>query len=138
MMRLNALLAGVALGAALTVPGHAAPESAAVRTGGVGLEERAALDSVRDGYNLRVAFAEVDGEFVADVEVRLSAAGGEPVYYSGTTDGPFLFARLDPGKYRLEARYAGLTQVRTLTVGAAQAQPYIYVRWPAVQAGEHG
>jgi hypothetical protein len=139
-MRLMALLTSVAIGIAPTALGHAAPDSIAVETGGVGLEERAALDAVRDRYNLRVAFAKADGEYVADVEVRLSAADEKGVYYSGRTDGPYLFARLDPGRYRLEATYAGVTQVRTLTVSAAQPQPYVYVRWPdsAARAGGPG
>jgi hypothetical protein len=140
MLKLTALLASVVIGTALPALGHAAPDSISVETGGVGLEERAALDAVRDRYNLRVAFAKADGEYVADVEVRLSAADGKGVYYSGRTDGPYLFARLDPGRYRLEATYAGVTQVRTLTVSAAQSQPYVYVRWPdsAARAGGRG
>jgi hypothetical protein len=61
--------------------------------------------------------------------VRLTAADGKDVY-SGNTDGPWLFARLQPGKYRLEAAFGGDTQVRTLAVGAHQAAPLIVLHWP--------
>jgi len=140
MNQVKALLASVALGAAVPALGHSAPDGVSVETGGVGLEERAALDALRDRYNLRVAFAEADGEYVAGVEVQLSAADGKRMYYAGRTDGPYLFARLEPGRYRLEAKYAGMTQVRTLQVGPAQPQPYLYVRWPdgAASAGGRG
>jgi hypothetical protein len=106
-----------------------AGSEATVRTGGVGLDEREALDAERDRYNLRLAFAERNGSYLADIAVRLTAADGRDVY-SGNTDGPWLFARLKPGKYRLEAVVAGDKQVRTLTVGARQAAPLIVLHWP--------
>jgi hypothetical protein len=96
---------------------------------GVGIEEREALDAQRDRYNLRLAFAEKNGSYIADVAVRLSTADGREVY-SGTTDGAWLFARVQPGKYRLEADYAGGKQTRNLTVGARQAAPLIVLHWP--------
>ncbi len=103
---------------------------ATVRSGGVGIEEREALDAERDRYNLRLAFAEKSGSYLADVAVRLSAADGREIY-SGNTDGPWLFARLKPGKYRLEADVEGHKQVRNLTVGAHQAARLIVLHWPA-------
>lgn len=96
---------------------------------GVGLEEREALNAERDRYNLRLAFAEKDGSYLADIAVRLSTADGKDVY-NGSSDGPWLFARLQPGKYRLEADYGGDKQVRILAVGAHQAAPLIVLHWP--------
>ncbi len=130
--------AGLALVAALAAPAHSAQEQIAIRSGGIGLEERAALEAQRDRYNLRIAFAEANGDYISDVEVRLSAEARGTVHYAGETRGPFLFARLEPGRYRLEATYAGQTQVRSLTVGPEQPQPYIYVRWPDAAAGSGG
>lgn len=130
-MRAQMLSATAMLLAALSF--HASAQNAGgeagVRTGGVGIEEREALDAQRDRYNLRLAFAEKNGSYIADVAVRLSTADGREVY-SGTTDGPWLFARVQPGKYRLEADYAGGKQTRNLTVGARQAAPLIVLHWP--------
>jgi hypothetical protein len=130
-MRAQLLSMAAMLLAALSF--HASAQNAAgeasVRTGGVGIEEREALDAQRDRYNLRLAFAEKNGSYIADVAVRLSTADGREVY-SGTTDGPWLFAHVQPGKYRLEAEYAGDKQARSLTVGARQAAPLIVLHWP--------
>ena len=105
-----------------------------VRTGGISLEERAAFDAMRKDYNLRVAFVQADGDYVADVGVRLDSPDGRRVYYEGRTDGPFLFASLAPGSYRLEARYAGRVQERIISVGPSQPQPYLYFRWRESEA----
>lgn len=140
MTKPGAHRAGLVLAAALAATAHAAPDAAPVATGGIGLEERAALDAVRERYNLRIAFAEADGDYVAGVRVTLSAAADGTVHYAGETEGPFLFVRLAPGRYRMQASYAGLAQERLLEVGASQPQPYVYVRWPdgAAPAGGRG
>jgi len=105
-----------------------AGSEATVRTGGVGIDERQALDAERDRYNLRVAFAEKNGAYLSDIAVRLSTADGKEIY-RGNTDGPWLFASLKPGKYRLEADNAGNKQARTITVGAHQAAHLIVLHW---------
>lgn len=135
MTKSQALLAAIAI-ATLSTPGIAqrVPDDVTVRSGGIGLEERAALDAERSRYNLRLAFAESDGDYVADVHVRLARLDGGTLY-EGESEGPFLFARLPPGRYRLEAAYDGITQVRTLDVGPAQTQPLVYLRWPAGASG---
>ena len=130
-MKARLMLVAVVLSAALPsyASAQASADEAAVRTGGVGLEEREALNAERDRYNLRLAFAEKDGSYLADIAVRLSTADGKDVY-NGSSDGPWLFARLQPGKYRLEADYGGDKQVRILAVGAHQAAPLIVLHWP--------
>ena len=130
MKKPQTLLATLALAALCTTAAAQRPPEVAVRTGGVGAEERAALEAERARYNLRLAFAESDGEYVADVHVRLTRLDGG-VVYEGDSEGPFLFARLPTGRYRLEAEYAGMTQMRTLDVAARQTQPLVYLHWPA-------
>jgi hypothetical protein len=134
MKKPHALLVTIALAAsaafAAPVAAQRPPGGVVVRSGGVGVEDRAALEAQRARYNLRLAFAESDGGYVAEVHVRLTRPDGRTVY-EGESDGPFLFAHLPPGRYRLEAEYGGITQVRTLDVGAAQAQPLVYLHWAA-------
>jgi hypothetical protein len=134
LRKISLLLTAVAI-CALAISAGAEPRrDVEIRTGGVGLDERAAFDAERGRYNLRVAFVENDGDYVASVAVRLSSPDDRTVYYEGRTEGPFLFAGLEPGPYRLEARYEGLVQVRALNVGADQPQPYLYLRWPQGEA----
>jgi hypothetical protein len=135
MSKLQGLLATIAITALCApVAAQRPPGDVVVRSGGVGVEERAALEAERARYNLRLAFAESDGVYVADVHVRLTGNDGR-VVYEGDSEGPFLFARLPAGRYRLEAEYGGMTQVRTLDVGAAQAQPLVHLHWPAGVSG---
>ncbi len=124
-----AITAFAAAALSATAEAQRSGDDLVVVTGGVGVEERTALDAERDRYNLRLAFAEKSGQYVAAVRVRLTTADGREVY-AGETEGPFMLARLAPGRYRLEAEYQGARQARTLTVGAAQREPFIYLRWP--------
>jgi len=125
-----AITAFAAAALSATAEAQRSGDDLVVVTGGVGVEERTALDAERDRYNLRLAFAEKSGEYVAAVQVRLTTADGREVY-AGETEGPFMLARLPPGRYRLEAEYQGMRQARTFTVGAAQREPLIYLRWPS-------
>ena len=134
MRKIYLLLAAIAICAAAYAAGAEPRRDVQIRTGGIGVEERAAFDADRGRYNLRVAFVESDGDYVASVAVRLSSNDDRAVYYEGRTEGPLLFARLEPGPYRLEARYGGRVQVRDLNVGENQAQPYLYLRWPQGEA----
>jgi hypothetical protein len=107
----------------------AAPGELVVRSGGVGLEERAMLDATRDAYNLRLAFTDTRGEYLAGVTVRLTTATGETIY-EARDQGPLLFLRVDPGDYRLELDYDGVAQERRLRVSERQAQRILAVQWP--------
>jgi hypothetical protein len=133
MTKSQTLLTAIAIAiAAFSAPAPAQRPTAdvVVRSGGIGVEERAALEAERARYNLRLAFAESDGGYVSDVHVRLVGADGRTVH-EGESEGPFLFAHLPPGRYRLEAEYGSITQVRTLEVGATQAAPLVHLHWPA-------
>jgi hypothetical protein len=101
----------------------------AVKSGGVGLDERAALEAERDRYNVRLAFAQTSGVYVSDVNVKITRPDGALVY-EGRDEGPWFFAQLEPGTYRLIVDYDGMTQVRTLQVQSHQAAPLLYLHWP--------
>jgi hypothetical protein len=101
--------------------------AAAVRvtTGGVGVEEREALE--RDpAYNLKVVAVAQSGQYLADVEVRILDARGAPVVET-RTNGPWLMAELPPGRYRLVASFGGASQARDFT--AASPRQVIVLRW---------
>ena len=76
-------------------------------SGGVGETERNAMEAMKSDYNLDLLFAvKGTGEFVADVNVRIADAQGNTLVET-VADGPFLFARLKPGRYAVLAEKDG-------------------------------
>src|SRR5437588_6877017 len=70
-------------------------------SGGVSLEERDAMREVAPDYNLQVVVAmRGSGEYRAEVPVSVEDQNGNAVL-SVVTDGPWLFARVPPGRYRV-------------------------------------
>ena len=87
-------------------------------SGGVGQEERAALEAMRGEFNLRVTFAaQRSGGYLADVGVSLEDSKGREVFRT-VAQGPWLYARLAPGRYRLTATYSGRRETRQVAVPA--------------------
>lgn len=82
-------------------------------TGGVGQDEVDALRAAASKYNLRMTFASHSGEYLSDVDVTIRSAVAQPVL-TVRTNGPFLYARLPAGQYRIDARYGGAEQRRSV------------------------
>jgi hypothetical protein len=87
-----------------------------VITGGVGAEAREDFMKAYRDHNLHLAFADRSGAFLADVEVAIRDAQGREVW-SGTTEGPLLFARLPSGRYTVHAEFDGEARQRSIQVG---------------------
>lgn len=85
-------------------------------TGGVGEQEREALQAAAEDYNLKLVFARADGAFVADVQVTVTDSEGSTLL-DVTSEGPLLFAKLPPGSYTVKATYRGDTKESTASVG---------------------
>jgi hypothetical protein len=112
---------------AQTLIGHRAPNGVAWLSGGVSLEERDALRDVAPDYNLRVVVATSGrGEYRADVPVTVEDRDGNPVL-NVVTDGPWLFARVAPGRYRVRT---GDGQEQTVEV-RSDATASVYFHAPA-------
>lgn len=103
-------------------------------SGGIGDEERAEMLYLLPDYNLRVlTAAEKSGAYLAGTEVVVRDAAGR-VLFETRLDGPLLFVRLPPGKYELQATYAGKAQTRTLTIPAAgRRELHLYWSLPGVE-----
>lgn len=86
-------------------------------TGGVGLDEREAMEAkaAEEGMNLKVELTQRGGAFVSDVPIRITGADGS-VRLEITTEGPWLFARLPAGEYRVRAELRGAVQEEPVTV----------------------
>jgi hypothetical protein len=116
------LLGAVAPAAASDVP---------LRSGGIGAEERAALEGV--SHNLKVVTAMQGGAYLADVGVRLHDARNSIVVDTQMA-GPWLLATVPPGRYRLVAEHAGVRQVRDVVV-PAEGRAELVLRWNVLGEG---
>jgi hypothetical protein len=90
-------------------------------SGGVGLEEREAFLARRGEFNLRLVFALANGEYVAGVEALVAEEHDGHVVLRLLSDGPFVYARLNPGRYTLAATFRGETRRQVLVVPAGGA-----------------
>jgi hypothetical protein len=114
------LVAVFAAGVVLAQPG------APTLSGGVGHDERERMMQRYRDYNLHLGFAEPDGSYLAGVGVTAQDENGRVVLTS-VTDGPFLFASLPPGSYRVTVDLGGQLSTRTIRVGS-DAGPIHYFR----------
>lgn len=85
-------------------------------SGGIGVSGREEMLEVKSRFNLRLLFAATgSGSYLADVRVRIDDAAG-PTLLDAVAQGPWLYASLAPGRYRLHVNNAGQVQTREITV----------------------
>lgn len=90
-------------------------------SGGIGSSEQEAMERVKGEYNLRLLFAVAgSGEFLADIGVTIADAAGNALL-DGVSPGPYFYARVPPGRYRISADNAGQVQTRAVTIPASGA-----------------
>ena len=87
-----------------------------VVSGGVGLDERAAMTEIQRDYDLKLEFAMKNGEYVSDVKVDIQDGKGMPVLEE-VTHGPWFFAKLPAGEYKVMVSFEGRTEMRDFKVG---------------------
>ena len=105
-------------------------------SGGVGLEERSQFLTYRKEFNLRLVYAvRKTGHYLADVETGLMEPDGT-VLLNIRSEGPFVFARLAPGRYTISATFRGETQRREVDVREGR-DTVLHLYWddPASQEG---
>ncbi len=90
-------------------------------SGGVGEGEREALRAQADRFNLRMELAAKNGEYISNANVSVRNRSGEEVL-NVVPEGPLLYAKLPAGSYTISADYAGKTQQKRVTLGAASSQ----------------
>ena len=104
----------------------AGPEFYVVASGGVGDEERAALESQAGRYSMRLIFSESNGQYVVADRVTLTKRGTEVLRVNDA--GPLLYAQVPPGQYALNVSYHGVTQTRTVNIGTKASD--VHMTWP--------
>ncbi|KVH78772.1 hypothetical protein WJ41_34635 [Burkholderia ubonensis] len=83
-------------------------------TGGIGADDAIAFLDVAPRYNLRITLASRTGEYLSDIDVTIKS-GTKPIL-DVQTAGPFLFARVPPGRYTVLARSGNALEVRHVVV----------------------
>ena len=84
--------------------------------GGIGDEEREAIQAREKEFNLKLVFAEKGGSYLADVDVLVMNPQGEPVFQLESA-GPMVLTKLPAGDYQLKVSSQG--QVQQMRFGLA-------------------
>ncbi len=95
-------------------------------TGGIGDEERAALDSMKRDFNIRIVSAGAHGEYVGSERMIITNRKGDELV--NVSAGPIFYAELPPGTYTLEARSDGEKQTRRITSSPDKAT-FVHFTW---------
>jgi nitrous oxidase accessory protein NosD len=126
-MKTSLLLVSMSIALSTATVALAQRADISVKSGAVGLEERDAMMAERGQYNLHLAFARNNGEFIADVKVTIRDRNGA-VVYEGTADGPYFFAKLPRAAYDVTVDFEGKAQKRRVAVGSGGGN-LMYFRW---------
>lgn len=98
-------------------------------SGGVGQDEADAMRAVRADYSMRATFATSAGTYLSDVAVRVENADGSTLFTT-RSDGPFLYAKLPAGHYRLIATSDRVERARTIDI-PRHGSVTVTLTWPA-------
>lgn len=124
-----AVLAGGSAAWAAVLPPVRAQGAVKYLSGGIGIDESRAISREAGRWPMTLEFAARDKarhEYVADVKVRVRDARGHTVLDT-MSDGPFLLARLGPGRYRVNATYEGRTLTHRIDVKAGMPVRQVFV-----------
>jgi hypothetical protein len=77
--------------------------------GGVGSDEREAMEERAKGYNLKLVFAEKRGAFISGAVVMIATSIGAEID-TMTVKGPWFYIQLPPGDYTVKATFKGQTK----------------------------
>ncbi|HXF67284.1 MAG TPA: carboxypeptidase regulatory-like domain-containing protein [Burkholderiales bacterium] len=128
-VRAAALLAALAAPAAGAQTGPERGGAIAHASGGIGVDEQERLLAREKEFNLKLVFSLVQGNYVADVAVKIADAKGRSLL-EHLAPGPFFLARLPAGQYTVAATYEGRTLTRKVKLAEGRLRTE-YLRWPA-------
>lgn len=98
-------------------------------SGGVGQDEVCQIKGIQDDYNLHLLFAETpSNQYLADIPVRIVGRNGNTVLQT-RAQGPYLYARLAPGSYRIVAENAGRAQSRQVRIMSKMKPASVSFLW---------
>ena len=120
----------VAAGEAVALPAARTSGDVSYVTGGIPYEQIPAFTKARGQYPLQVEIYQKSGaknEFTADAGVKLIAAKSGDIVLDANTEGPYLWAKVPPGQYRLQVTLNGQMKESRVNVGNAQAARAVVV-----------
>ncbi len=86
-------------------------------SGGIGSPGQREMRAAQRDYNLHLLFAvKGTGEYLADIPVTIADGRGR-VLVEATAEGPYFFARLPAGRYRVTAGSGEHAITRTVSIG---------------------
>ncbi len=100
-------------------------------TGGIGQTESTAIEHASHSWPLTLEFAVKDktrADFVSGVTVEVRDAARH-VNFKVKSDGPFVLAKLQPGRYVVDASLDGKTLHKKVVVASGQPAKAVFV-WP--------
>jgi hypothetical protein len=116
-------------GAEATLATCTSPCAVPYLSGGIGVDERFEMLTRQHEFNLRVLTAgSPTGHYLNVDRIRVVDEYGTAIL-DIAPDGPWLYARLAPGKYAVSATYAGQTQSRRIEM-PAEGHREVYFYWP--------
>jgi hypothetical protein len=100
-------------------------------TGGIGEDERAAIEAAKGDYNLHVLSSGAQGAFVGEAQIVITrqAGAGQSEEMLAVRAGPLLYVRLPAGNYSLTATLGEQQHVKKLTVGKRSSPLRIPLSW---------
>jgi hypothetical protein len=114
---------------ALPLPAEKQSGSVSYVTGGVPDEQIAAFKAARSSYPLGIEIYQKAGaksEFTSGVQVKvIDKSGG--IALDAVSDGPYLWARVPAGTYRIEATLKDKMVSKQVTVASSGATPAVLV-----------
>lgn len=115
-------------GIALQSDSAKAQGAGAAVSGGVSLNARDNMRAQERDANLKLVFALNTGNYVSDVQVKVTDSKGK-VVIDDTSNGPWLLAKLPAGSYTATATYNGKAVTQKISVGKGLRTAQF--RWPA-------
>lgn len=102
-------------------------------SGGLGVEERAALRRLGNKDNLELSFALRNNDYLGGAKVLIKDERGNTVLETAS-DGPLFYARLPKGTYTITATALDKRITRTVKV-PAEGKARVYFAWKSARAG---
>ena len=96
-------------------------------SGGVGADERIAMEEHGKAFNVKLEFAETGGAYLADVKLEIVGGKNETVL-STTATGPWFYIQLPPGIYSVKAAFGGKSkEIKALRVITDKKAHHVFV-----------
>jgi hypothetical protein len=97
-------------------------------SGGIGDDELAAIEAVKNDYNVRVTSADKTGHFRGDTEIVIQDMKRNPLL-DVIAQGPIFYAQLPNGRYIIEGISEGQSKTQTIRITTGKSVP-VHFSWP--------